>query len=242
MGTGNEELIRHLLLRAEALYEQLGTALVESYPRRRGWAFIRALGATRLAGELGVSREEVVAARRRALQRWTYWFWRYERPLWQEIVDLDPQRWEQHFVHYRTVRTALRTGKHVDDECVLAALALRSLGTTTWRVGINDGQWRDVWRLFQRGQDQKARKLAAELGWSAVHLRRARRTARQLQSLVGLPWTQRQMLALSTWPAKHLRALQLTGRALFPGKHVSLGELAVLKPRDLLCLPKEHTL
>jgi len=47
----HERLICQILLRAEALYEQLGNPLVLAHPQRRAWAFVRALGATRLAGE-----------------------------------------------------------------------------------------------------------------------------------------------------------------------------------------------
>lgn len=233
----DEELVRLLLNRVEDLYERLGTVFVLAHPRRRRWEFIRVLGATRIAGELCLHREDVVVARRKAFFRWRYWFFRYEAPLWHEIVQLDPMQWERNYVAYRKVRAQLRKGTQPHGQNELVALALRSLHTTTWHQGDEAEHWRAVWRLLQRGQAHKASALAAELGWSAVHLRRTKRAVGRLQSLARLPLTQRQLLALSSWPETHLRALRLSGRALFAMQSVTIDELTALRPQAIAVLP-----
>lgn len=233
----DEELVRLLLLRVEELYERLGMVFVLAHPRRRRWEFVRVLGATRIAGELRLHREDVVVARRKAFFRWRYWFFRYEAPLWHEIMQLDPMQWEHNYVEYRKVRAQLRKGTHPHGRSELVALALRSLQTTTWHEGGEAEHWHAVWRLFQRGQEHKASALAAELGWSAVHLRRTKRAVGRLQSLARLPLTQRQLLALSSWPEAHLRALRLSGRALFATQSVTIDELTGLRPQAIAVLP-----
>ena len=234
----SEVTIRQILLRAEALYEQLGTPFVLSHPRRRRWAFVRALGATRLAAELGVSRITIVEARGKAFSRWRYWFFRYEQPLWQEITNLAPDQWERNFVQYLRTRARLRRGEIVQGADLLTALAVRSLGTIPWLLA-DPPHWQHVWRHLHRGKVNEARAIADLLGWSAVQWRRARCAVHLLRSLVWLPFSQRQLLALSTWPAPYLRALERTGQALFRSGAVSVTDLAGLCPRRIARLPAD---
>lgn len=235
----HERLIRQILLRAEALYEQLGNPLVLAHPQRRAWAFVRALGATRLAGEFGVRREEIVIARRKAFSRWRYWYFRYEQPLWQEIAALSPDRqeWEGLFVRYLRARAGVRQGTLITDTtrsgaAHLLACALRSVGTVPWLVA-DEPQWQAVWRHLHQGEVSHARVLADRLGWSAMQWRRARGVVYRLHGLVWLPLSQRQLLALSRWPTAHLHALERTGYALFPERQVSLLALSSLSPHHM---------
>jgi hypothetical protein len=248
----HETLIRQILLRAEAVYEQLGNPLVLAHPQRRGWAFARAFGATRLAGELGVRREEIVVARRKAFSRWRYWYFRYEQPLWQEIAALSPDRqeWEGLFVRYLRARAGVRQGILVADPTqseapYVLACALRSVGTVPWLMA-DEPQWQAVWRHLHQGEVSHAHVLADRLGWSAMQWRRTRGVVYRLHGLVWLPLSQRQLLALSRWPTAHLHAIERTGRALFPECQVSLLELRDLSPRQIARLsadavPQRHT-
>lgn len=231
-----ETTIRQILLRAEDLYEQFGMPLVGA-PYRRAWAFARAFGATRLAHELGVARATVVTARRLAFARWHYWMTRYEAPLWRELAGGagDPTRWEACVVRYRSFRALLRQ-EHFPREpsdCqsdVLVACALRSLASVPWR-GYDTVCWQSIWRLLAHRHVRQARILADQLGWSIVQWRRARGAVTRLRALIWLPLSQRQLLALGTWPAPHLAALRQTGQALFPTRSIRLLELAGLAPR-----------
>jgi hypothetical protein len=248
----HETLIRQILLRAEALYEQFGNPLVVSHPRRRGWAFARALGATRLAGELGARREDIVAARRKAFSRWRYWYFRYEQPLWREIAALSPDRqeWEGLFARYLRARAGIRRGAIVATTSQpraahLLACALRSVGTVPWLVA-DAPQWQAVWRHLHQGEVSHAQALADRLGWTTAQWRRARGAVRRLHCLVWLPLSQRRLLALRGWPAEHLQALARTGRALFPACQVSLLDLLALSPRQIArfsadAVPRLHT-
>jgi hypothetical protein len=235
----HERLICQILLRAEALYEQLGNPLVLAHPQRRAWAFVRALGATRLAGEFGVRREDLVIARRKAFSRWRYWYVRYEQPLWQEIAALSRHRqdWEALFVRYLRARAGVRQGTLVTDTtrfgaAHLLACALRSVGTVPWLVA-DTPRWQAVWRHLHQGEVSHARVLADRLGWSTMQWRRARGVVYRLHGLVWLPLSQRQLLALSRWPTAHLHALERTGHALFPERQVSLLDLRDCSPRQI---------
>jgi hypothetical protein len=241
----DEPTIRQILTRAEALYEQFGTPLVGA-PQRRAWAFARAFGATRLARELGVARATVVTARRLAFARWHYWMTRYEEPVWQELVDVagDRHRWETCVVRYRSLRATLRQ-EHLPQEQadlqidVLVACALRSLASVPWR-SYDTVCWQSVWRLLARRSVRQARHLADQLGWSAVQWRRARGAVTRLGALIWLPVSQRQLLALCTWSATHLAALQQTGQALFPSRSLRLLELVRLAPTSIAHVARTH--
>ena len=231
--------IRQILQRAEDLYEQFGTPLLGVSRHRRAWAFARAFGATRLAHELRVPRVLVVTARRRAFQRWQYWMTRYEEPLWQEILRLagEPRYWEGCMVRYLRVRGLLRkermpTGPDEGQTDALVACALRSLASVPW---YHDDRacWQTVWRLLARRQVRQAHTVAAALDWSALQWRRSLRVVSRLRALVWLPLSQRQLLALSTWPAMHLSALQHTGQALFPTHGCGVVQLTSLSPRQI---------
>ena len=63
--------------------------------------------------------------------------------------------------------------------------------------------------------------------------RRSRRAVSRLHVLVWLPLSQRQLLALSTWPSSHLLALQETGQALFSTHGCGVVQLAPLSPRQI---------
>ncbi len=232
--------IRQILQRAEDLYERLGNPLVSATRHRRAWAFARAFGATRLAHELNVPRATVVTARRRAFQRWQYWMTRYEEPLWQHLLRLaaDPRDWEGCMVRYRRLRALLRH-EHLPTETdeertdALVASALRSLASVPW-YRDDRACWQTVWRLLARRQVSEAQRVATVLGWSAIQWRRSRRVVSHLCALVWLPLSQRQLLALSTWPASHLRALQETGQALFPTHGCHLLQVTPLAPRQIV--------
>ena len=237
----SEPTIRQILARAEDLYEQFGTPLVGA-PHRRAWAFARAFGATRLARELGVARTTVVTARHLAFARWHYWMMRYEEPLWHELASIagDHSRWEACVVRYRSLRAMLRQ-EHLPEEQsdpqmdALVACALRSLASVPWR-SHETVCWQSVWRLLSHRHVQRARHLADQLGWSAVQWRRTRGAVTRLRALIWLPLTQRQLLALRTWPSAHLAALQQTGQVLFPTQSVSLLHLVHLAPRVLAAI------
>jgi hypothetical protein len=235
-----DKTVCQILVRAEELYECLGNPLVSATRHRRAWAFARAFGATRLAHELSVPRATVVTARRRAFQRWQYWMTRYEAPLWQHLLRLagDPRDWEGCMVRYRQLRALVRH-EHLPPETdegqtdALVACALRSLASVPW-YHDDRAYWQTVWHLLMRRQVRRAQMVATTLGWSAIQWRRSRRVVSRLGALVWLPLSQRQLLALSTWPASHLRALQETGRALFPTHGCRLLQVARLSPVQIV--------
>lgn len=233
-----EQTIRQILQRAEDLYEQFGTPLVGA-PHRRAWAFARAFGATRLARELRVPRATVVTARRLAFARWHYWMTRYEEPLWHELAGFAGarSRWEACVVRYRSLRATLRQDHFPQEQPdpqldALVSCALRSLASVPWR-SHDTVCWQSIWRLLSHRHVHRARQLADQLGWSAVQWRRARGAVTRLRALIWLPLSQRQLLALTTWPPTHLVALQQTGQALFPTQSVCLLHLVRLSPRAL---------
>jgi hypothetical protein len=235
-----DETVCQILMRAEELYERLGNPLVSATRHRRAWAFARAFGATRLAHELSVPRATVVTARRQAFQRWQYWMTRYEEPLWQHLLRLagDPRDWEGCMVRYRRLRALVRHDHLPPDTDegqtdALVACALRSLASVPWDHD-DRACWQTVWRLLMRRQVRRAHTVATVLGWSAIQWRRSRRVVSRLGALVWLPLSQRQLLALSTWPASHLRALQETGQALFPTHGCRLLQVAHLPPRRIV--------
>jgi hypothetical protein len=230
-----------ILARAEDLYERMGTPLIGATRHRRAWAFARAFGATRLAGELGVPRATVVTARRRAFARWQYWMAQYEEPLWHVLLSLavDPQHWEGTMVHYRQFRALLRqdclpqSPVELQTDALLAC-GLRSLASVSWRYDA-DVRWQTVWRLLARRRVARAYAVATTLGWSARQWRRARGVVPRLRALVWYPLSQHQLLALSGWPVTHLSALQETGQALFPTHSCGLVHLAQLSPQQIAC-------
>jgi hypothetical protein len=240
-----DKTVCQILVRAEELYERVGNPLVSATRHRRAWAFARAFGATRLAHELSIPRATVVTARRRAFQRWQYWMTRYEEPLWQHLLCLagDPHDWEGCMVRYRRLRALLRH-EHMPTETdeeqtdALVASALRSLASVPW---YHDDRacWQTVWHLLLRHQVRRAHLVATTLGWSAIQWRRSRRVVSRLCALVWLPLSQRQLLALSTWPASHLRALQKTGQALFPTHGCRLLQVAHLAPRQIVWMANQ---
>lgn len=234
-----EQTIRQILQRAEALYEQFGNPLVGASRHRRARAFARAFGATRLAHELRVPRATIVSARRLAFARWRYWMERYEEPCWQEIASLAGahMQWEGVVVRYLRVRAVLRQEQLPADDSAwqtnpLIAYALRSLASVPWQTHAT-ACWQSVWRLLAQHHVQQARLFADQLNWSGVQWRRTRRVVTGLHALVWLPLSQRQFLALSTWPASHLNALRQTGQALFPTQSISLLQLARCSPTDI---------
>jgi hypothetical protein len=128
-----EQLVQTLLDRVETIYERTGSALVTAHPHRPGWAFVQALGATRLARELDVPRTDLVLARTRALHRWRYWIQCYEDPLWQELqAHTTPQRWDAHYHRYLASRATLRRGTGTDTADPLLPFARRSLESRSW--------------------------------------------------------------------------------------------------------------
>jgi hypothetical protein len=234
-----DSTIHQILQRAEDLYEQFGTPLLGVSRHRRAWAFARAFGATRLAHEFGVSRATVVTARRRAFDRWQYWMTRYEEPVWQVLLRLAgaPHDWEGCMVHYLRLRARLRhqqlPAAHDEGQRdALTACAMRSLASVPW-YHHDRHCWQTVWRLLARRQVRRAHAVATTLGWSAGHWRRSRRVVTRLRALVWLPLSQRQLLALSTWPLAHLVALQDTGQALFPKHCYGVLQLAQLSPQHI---------
>ena len=233
--------IRQILQRAEGLYEDFGTPLVGVSRHRRAWAFARAFGATRLAREFGVPRATVVTARRRAFARWHYWMTRYEEPLWQVLMRIagDHRQWEGCMVRYRHLRALLRQervpAEHEEAQTdALVACALRSLASVPWR-DVDRDCWQSVWRLLARRHVGRAHQVATALGWSAVQWRRSRRVVARLRALVWLPLSQRQLLALGTWPSSHLDALHDTGQALFSTHRCCLLQLVHLSPVHITC-------
>lgn len=237
--TERETLVCRLLDEVETLYERNTNPLLLSQPHRRRWGFVRALGATRLAHMLDAPRAAVIEARRLAFYRWRYWFFRYEATLWTEIATLGAQEWERNLLQYLGVRATLRRGALGAPGGVFLAWALRSLSTVTWRLHDGSGTWQHVWIALCRGACGHAHAIAARLHWSDRQWRRARLAARQLRHLVFLPLTQRQLLALSTWPASHLRALQQQGQALFPARTILLEHLQPLPPPAIRAIPRE---
>jgi hypothetical protein len=232
-------LICRLLGEVETLYERNTNPLLLSQPHRRRWGFVRALGATRLAHVLGAPRDAVVEARRLAFYRWRYWFFRYEATLWTEIAQRGAHEWERNLLHYLGVRAALRRGALCTPGRIFLAWALRSLSTVTWRAHDGGRTWQQVWIALSRGARGHAHAIAAQLHWSDRQWRRARLAVEQLGHLVFLPLTQRQLLALSTWPASHVQALQQQGQALFPERTITLEQLQPLQPPAIRAMPRE---
>ena len=85
-----------------------------------------------------------------------------------------------------------------------------------------------------------AHAIAAQRHWSDRQWRRARRAVEQLGPLVFLPLSQRQLLALSTWPAAHLQALRQHGQALFPTRAIALEALWPLPPLAIAAISQER--
>jgi hypothetical protein len=233
-----ERLVRQLLAEVETLYERNTNPLLLTHPRRRRWGFVRALGATRLAHVLNASRDAVVEARRLAFYRWRYWFFRYESTLWSEIAQRGAQEWERNLLHYLGVRTALRSGKLGTRGGIFLAWALRSLSTVTWRSHDCGCTWQQVWIALARGAFSDAHTLAEQLHWRDRQWRRARQAVKRLGPLVWLPFTQRQLLAVSTWPASHLQALRQHGQALFPQHTLVLEQLRLLTPSAIRAMSR----
>lgn len=234
-----ERLVRQLLDEVETLYERNTNPLLLTQPHRRRWGFVRALGATRLSHVLNAPRDAVVAARRLAFYRWRYWFFRYEAVLWNDIARHGAQEWERNLLHYLDVRAALRQGTLSTLGSVFLAWALRSLSTVTWRAHESNWTWQNVWMALARGARGHARAIAEHLCWSDRQWRRAHLAVSQLGPLVFLPLTQRQLLAVSTWPASHIQALLQQGQALFPHRTATLEQLRLLKPPAILAIPRE---
>ena len=241
-----EQTIRQILQRAEALYEQFGNPLVSARRHRRARAFARAFGATRLAHEFHVPRATIVSARRLAFARWRYWMERYEEPRWQEIASVAGAhtQWEGVVVRYLRVRAVLRQGQLPSDASAfqtntLIACALRSLASVSWHAHTT-ACWQSVWRLLAQRHVQQARLLADQLNWSGVQWRRTTRVVSCVAALLWLPLSQRQFLALSTWPPTHLDALRQTGQALFPTQSISLLQLAHCSPTDITRIARPH--
>ena len=115
---------------------------------------------------------------------------------------------------------------------MLIACALRSLASVTWHAQTT-ACWQSVWRLLAQRHAQQARVFADHLNWSGVQWRRTTRVVSCVAALIWLPLSQRQFLALSTWPPTHLDALRQTGQALFPTQSISLLQLARCSPRDI---------
>ena len=129
-----EQLVQTLLERVETIYERTGSVLVTAHPRRPGWAFVQALGATRLARELQVARSDLVRARTRALHRWCYWIQRYEEPLWQALqAQTTRQGWDAQYHRYLACRAAVRRGTLFDPADPLVPFARRSLESCSWK-------------------------------------------------------------------------------------------------------------
>lgn len=130
----DEALVQALLDHVESIYERTGSALITANPRRPGWAFVRALGATRWAHLLGVPRDAIVQARRRAFLRWRYWLQRYEQPLWQTLqAQRAQQQWETQYYRYLACRAAVRRGAPVSSTDPLLPFARRSLASRSWK-------------------------------------------------------------------------------------------------------------
>ena len=232
-----ERLVRRLLGEVETLYERNTNPLLLTHPHRRRWGFVRALGATRLAHVLGAPRDAVVAARRLAFYRWRYWFFRYEATLWTEIAQRGAPEWERNLLHYLGVRAALRRGALGTPGGIFLAWALRSLSTVTWRTHDSERTWQQVWIALTRGARGHAHAIAAQLHWSDRQWRRARLAVERLGHLVFLPLSQRQLLAVSAWPASHVQALQQQGQALFPARTIRLEQLQPLQPPAIRAMP-----
>jgi hypothetical protein len=229
--------VRQVLTEVERLYERNTNPLLLTVAHRQRWGFVRALGATRLAHAFGVSRDTLVEARRLAFYRWRYWFERYEAGLWGDIAQRGAQVWERNLLSYLRIRAVLRAGKLDTPGGVFLAWALRSLSTVTWRTYDRTEAWRHVWMALSRGAHGEARTIAVQRHWSDRQWRRAGLAVEQLGSLVFLPLSQRQLLALSTWPTSHLQALRRHGQVLFPTRGIVLEELGPLPPWTIAALP-----
>jgi hypothetical protein len=230
--------VRQVLTEVEQLYERNTNPLLLTVAHRQRWGFVRALGATRLAHAFGVSRDALVEARRLAFYRWRYWFVRYEAGLWDDIAQRGAQVWERNLLSYLHMRASLRAGRLDTPGGVFLAWALRSLSTVTWRTYDHTEAWRHVWMALSRGVHSEAHTTAVQRHWGDRQWRRARRAVVQLGPLVFLPLSQRQLLALSTWPTAHLQALRRHGQALFPTRGIVLEELGSLAPRTIAALPR----
>ena len=235
-----ERLVRQVLAEVERLYERNTNPLLLTTAHRQRWGFVRALGATRLAHEFGVSRDAIVDARRLAFYRWRYWFGRYEEELWREIAQRGVHVWEGNLLAYLHIRAALRQGRLGTPGGVFLAWALRSLRTVTWRTRDCPEAWRNAWMALSDGALGHAHAIAVQRHWSDRQWRRARRAVEQLGPLVFLPLSQRQLLALSTWPAAHLQALRQHGQALFPTRAIALEALWPLPPLAIAAISQER--
>src|SRR5439155_4406001 len=96
--------------------------------------------------------------------------------------------------------------------------------------------WRQVCLLLRRGHVRKAQEQLATLGWSARHVRRLRLVTKRLTSLLCLPLSQRQLIALSCWPDAWLRDLRLKRRALVGQRVLTIAGLVRLSPSQLAAL------
>jgi hypothetical protein len=235
-----ERLVRQVLAEVERLYERNTNPLLLTTAHRQRWGFVRALGATRLAHEFSVSRDAIVEARRLAFYRWRYWFGRYEEELWREVAQRGVDVWERNLLAYLHSRATLRQGRLGTPGGVFLAWALRSLSTVTWRTHDSPAAWRNAWLALADGAPGHAHAIGVQQHWSDRHWRRARSAVERLGPLVFLPLSQRQLLALSTWPAAHLQALRRHGQALFPTRAIALEALWPLPPLAIAAIAQER--
>jgi hypothetical protein len=98
-------------------------------------------------------------------------------------------------------------------------------------------EWRPVWQAVAAGNLYEAKCLKEQRGWSERHMFRVRRAVTRLGSLIDLPFAQRQLLALSTWPTVLLDTLRADGQITLDGTLITTVQLQKWSVDSLTQLP-----
>jgi hypothetical protein len=101
--------------------------------------------------------------------------------------------------------------------------------------------WRPVWQAIAAGHLHDAKCLKEQRGWSERHMRRIRRAVTRLGPLIDLPLTQRQLLALSTWPTAMLEQLRTEGQLTLDGTRITTARLQEWSAEALTHMPARLT-
>ena len=97
--------------------------------------------------------------------------------------------------------------------------------------------WRPVWQAVAANNLYEVKCLKEQRGWSERHMRRVRRAVARLGPLIALPLTQRQLLALSTWPAALLDTLRTDGQVVLDGTRITIARLSEWSAEALTQIP-----
>jgi hypothetical protein len=105
--------------------------------------------------------------------------------------------------------------------------------TITPQTPTTAATWRSVCQLFLARRRTDAYARAHTNGWSARHVRRLQHMSRKLTTLVNLPLSLRQCLALSQWPTIRLQELRLRRVTNIGAQRFTTAMLEQMSPRNL---------